>query len=347
MKVLLVILLSTFSASLYAQNKLEKMLDNYKTTLKQTILQNGANEGRVKEFLTNTIQVIIIPYCHFTGTARQLIVDSSVINYMQIDSSNYRALLIKDKQVVVVIEKNGPLPASYMTIDEFSGRENMPQWVNMVEKTGFDKRLFSFDLLMEEAFSMKQVAILNAGQLKFVDLDLQVYNGIQSLLAHKYGSVDKFVDLKKENLEKTELLQKNASPDKWKHLVRNNYTKWTERHPTDTAGIFDLFVKEMDGIVQLSDRQKELIKQAIYSKLSYCGKYNGRPGIQFINQDIAPLIYNVLTQGQYASYIHQRALNAWVANEAFRKLEEHYLTQQNVPLDSLAKVLDREVFSLK
>ncbi|MBO9205398.1 MULTISPECIES: hypothetical protein [Niastella] len=346
MKFLWLILLGAFSAPMFAQEKLEKELDRYKTTLKQVILQDAAKEGRVKEFLTNTIQVIIIPQCQFTGTAQQVIVDSSAIDNMQIDTNYYRALLRKDNQVVVVIEKQGLRTPSFMTIGEYGGSENVPQWVNMVEKAGFEKRLFSIDLLMEES-RMKQIAFVNQRQLQFVDAGLQVYSGIQPLLVNKYGSVDKFVELKKENLEKMQLLQNNASPESWKHLVRNNYTKWTERYPTDTAGVFDLFVKEMDTIVRLSNRQKELLKQTITNKLLNCSKYNGRPGIQFIDRDIAPLVYTVLTQEQYARYIYQRGLNAWVANEAFKKLEIYYVREKSVPLDSLSKVYDREVFSLK
>jgi hypothetical protein len=339
--------LAAVAVPLYAQVNIDKELDRYKTTIKQTILREGQQEPKVKELLVGAIEVIVVPDCNFTGTAEQLLSDSAAFKHLKIDTNDYRAIIVKDQQPIVVVEKFGVRGISFMTRDEYGGENNMPVWVNMVKTAGFRSTVFSLDLLTDEHQLMKQVAIIGNGHLKFVDANLKPYDGIKPLLVNRYGSVEKYVDLKTIDLEKTRLLAKASSPEMWKRLVRNDYSKWSQRFPSDTAGIFDLFEKEMEAIVKLTPRQKEMLQQSITNKLSSCNKYNGQPGIRFMDRDIAPLIFSILAQEQYNTYLHQRTLNAWVANEAVTKLQYYYLREKHVPFDSLAKVYDQEVFTQK
>jgi hypothetical protein len=346
-RIMILIVLAAVAVPLHAQVNIEKELDQYKTTIKQTILREAEKEPKVKELLTGAIQVIVVPDCNFTGTAQQLLSDSTAIKELKIDTVNYKALIVKDQQPLVVVEKSGTRGITFMTRDEYGAETNMPVWVSMVKTAGYNSSVFALDLLTEESQLMKQVAIIKNSHLKFVDDSLNVYDGIKPLLVNRYGSIEKYVDLKTINLEKKRLLAKAGSPDIWKRLVRNDYSKWAQRYPSDTAGILNLFIKEMETIVKLTARQKEMLQEAIMDKLSSCSKYNGQPGIRFIDRDISPLVYSVLTQEQYAGYLRQRTLNAWLAGEVGTKLEYYYLREKHVPLDSLAKVYDQEVFTQK
>jgi hypothetical protein len=349
MKYVKIIILSTLLATgitAPAQENIEKELVRYKARIEQVIRAEMQSQLSVDQQVTGSMQLIVLPKCDFTGSPRQLLNDSSAPGKLVIDTSNYNAVFIKDQQVFGIAEKKRGLPVSFTTINDLSAEQEFPAWVNMVTKAAkYGTNQFMLNLLSDEQPQMKQLAFFNKQHLNLIDDSLVVYDHITALLIKRYGSIDKYVELKMLDLKKKEMLAKAGSLEIWKRIIQNDYVKWAQRFPADTTVIFELFVKEMDNIVALSAGQKQLLRQAVMSKVATCNKYNGEPGIRFLDRDIAPLVYGVLTQEQYASYIRQRSLNAWLVNAVSSRLDNYYVIEKHIRIDSLAKVYDSEVYS--
>jgi hypothetical protein len=199
--------------------------------------------------------------------------------------------------------------------------------------------------LKDEKFWQDVIGIFSNGKISFIDSDSHIYSDAESIIKHRYGSVEKYLEVREDAKFKEQLKSKINDIEEAKAIVKKDYIKLLNHFPQDTLGVFNLFIVEMDSAIKLTEEQKILIKQKTISRIRKyrLNSYTGC-GIPFYGEDISYEIQSVLTKNQYIKYISQRSINSWLATKASNRVYDYFKREKNIPEDLIESSFKKEVF---
>ncbi len=257
-----------------------------------------------------TCTIDALPYYDFDINDQTSVTDSISLTVLAFNNFSGYALIKKKNELFGYGEKSyGGYSLDLIT--EFDSRELKPgtrlrlmQAVEKLSPTYFVIHFLPYDYI--PGF----IEFLSENRIKILDSNKHVYT-ITQFLCHRYGSVQKYVELsQKEATKKMLYSTKIAATDPDTQLnncikiLRSSYRTFSIYEPNDTAKVLTVFLTEMDSILKLNKCQQQLLYQKIMMQFSPGGrKYiPGSDGIYFYGFNIKPVITSILTEKEFALY---------------------------------------------
>jgi hypothetical protein len=310
----------------------------YAQKLREKVLSIIRNEKALRGQKEDNLKIIVVPYYHYKKTyASEIFIPDTSFN-----SVTY-SLYYFDSQIFCIPKSRIGENYSFTDIAyvDSTGFNNNKQ-IGIVQSTlRKSNNLFYVRILDRENFANLPLGFLVKDKIKYVDFDFNFYNSIEEFITTKYGSDEKYNELKAEDSTRYAIFKKMGIED-CKNVFRNDYSY---SHNKDSGKIIDLYVKEVDSFADLRYSQKIFLKQKIRNYISRWGKTdNCINEFSLFGCDMTVPLETVLTDDQLKKYRGKLRLKKWLQARAMDKLNYYYLNERKIPVEQLKKVFNEEVF---
>jgi len=339
-----------------AQNTFEKDLKTCKDDIKGRIVPLLKNETLYNGITPTNISILVIPFCVFRpdkikneDLARfSITIDTSF--KMTNDSFSMTNELLYWNHILYSL----PMPRrgweeSNFTSIEYSDWQFMkgrPDITMIDTAQKYSKNCFYLKLLSRDAEGNVPLAFVDHGEIHLIDRGLNVYSSIKEFINTKYGCVDKYLEMVK-NDENRIRLSKYMSVDKAKAILRSDFVLWWDHHREDTLGVLTRFFNQMDSMVHLKAEQRKLLESKINNDITAYLPCTCSSEIVLMGRDLRTLILSVLTDDQYIKYIQGRNDAIWLNGKAVIRLDNYYLLERKIPIEKENEIMNAEIFDPK
>lgn len=313
----------------------------FKKKMYNTILMDIDKNSELKKNLPKYFDIVAVPTCNVSIKQLTEKNNESAIEIMIDSSLGYG--FIKDHNKVLIVANKINSSYSFLSNELIAPHAKN---IDMIENAmHYSANPFFVYFLKDEKYWQDVIGLFSNGKISFIDVDLHIYSDFETIIKHRYGSVEKYLELSEDSKFKERLKSKIDDIEEAKAIVKNDYIKLLNHFPQDTLDVFNLFILEMDSITKLTEDQKAIVKQKVFIRISkyQLNTYTGC-GIPFYGEDISYEVQSVLTKNQYSKYIAQRALNSWLATQASNRVYTYFKREKGIPEDSIKSSYKREVF---
>jgi hypothetical protein len=349
---LLSLFVYVFQYPCLAQKTLERDLKTYQVNIKERIIGVLKKESRLNESDSNKISIEVLPFCIFKP---ELVGNEDLRRFSIFIDTSFKMTndsFTKINELIFWKDTLYAIPLPRLGRQPFFTNINYPDWfsikgipdIPMIQTAQKYSRLYFYlKLLNRDAEGNVPLAFLDHGAIHLIDRDLNIYSSIKDFIEIKYGCVDKYLEMVEDD-ETRIRLSKNMSANEAKAIFRNDFVLWWRHHPTDTLGVLNRFLDQMDSIVKMQSGQRKLLEFKIKNDIGMFPTCTCSGGIVLFDRYASSLILTVLTDNQYIRYIQGRNDAGYLIARATDRLDTYYIIERKIPIEKENEILNNEVF---
>jgi len=155
-----------------------------------------------------------------------------------------------------------------------------------------------------------------------------VYDNIECAIGSYYGSVERFIQKKKDDVRKSTIKLDSLSDAI--RIIKHDYINYLKYCPKDTLNNIKKLTEEIERVTgSLNTNEKRLIKKKILKKLKYPVKDVGSFGISFYDKDISRSLASILIREQFNEYLNYRSFYSNFNYKAINYLAHNFNLLKN------------------
>jgi hypothetical protein len=262
------------------------------------------------------------------------------LNNMVIDSTFQYAVLKKRNKLFMVASRNY---SAYDFITVNNQRINYEaKQLRMIDTARkYSSNPFFVYFFDDEKGRNDLIGFFNKkGGVTYFDDNLKSYKNTDAIVAERYGSLDKYIEIHDDIKQKERLMSKIVTVEDEKKIIAEDYNLRTAKFPNDTAKNLNLFISNITRISNLTKQQQTLLSKKIVDWIRLFKLTTYGCGIPFYGKDIAYQVESVLTRTQYNNYIRQSELDSWLSKQTQNKIFYHIMGERKIPTDSINREYD-------